>query len=63
MKNVMKKFFKNESGATAIEYGLIAALIAVAIIGAVNTLSGNLQDTFGDVSDGLTGAAAAPATP
>ena len=46
MKNVMKKFFKNESGATAIEYGLIAALIAVAIIGAVSTLGGNAADTF-----------------
>lgn len=56
MKNVMKKFFKNESGATAIEYGLIAALIAVAIIGAVSTLGTNLATTFGDVSAELTGA-------
>lgn len=61
MKNVMKKFFKNESGATAIEYGLIAALIAVAIIGAVSTLGTNLATTFGDVSAELTGAAPPPA--
>lgn len=61
MKNVMKKFFKNESGATAIEYGLIAALIAVAIIGAVSTLGTNLATTFGDVSTELTGAGAPPA--
>ncbi len=46
----MKMFFKNESGATAIEYGLIAALIAVAIISAVTTLGGNTSDTFNAVS-------------
>ncbi|MEM6535193.1 MAG: Flp family type IVb pilin [Pseudomonadota bacterium] len=47
----MRKFFKNESGATAIEYGLIAALIAVAIIGAVSTLGDNTSATFNTVSD------------
>ena len=36
MKSLISKFFKNESGATAIEYGLIAAGIAIAIITAVN---------------------------
>ncbi len=46
----MRNFFKNESGATAIEYGLIAALIAVAIIGAVTTLGGNTSATFNKVS-------------
>ena len=46
----MRKFFNNESGATAIEYGLIAALIAVAIIGAVTTLGKNAANTFDDVS-------------
>ena len=54
------KLFKNEDGATAIEYGLIAALIAVAIIGSVTTVGGSLNDTFGEVSTGLDGAAAAP---
>ena len=39
-----------ESGATAIEYGLIAALIAVAIIGAMNTLGSNLDTTFDKVA-------------
>jgi pilus assembly protein Flp/PilA len=62
MKNVMKKFFKNESGATAIEYGLIAALIAVAVIGGVSALGQNVNDTFTDVSTGLT-SGGAPATP
>ena len=50
MKNVMKKFFKNESGATAIEYGLIAALIAVAIIGGVTALGNNAEATFQNVA-------------
>ena len=46
----MRKFFENESGATAIEYGLIAALIAVAIIGAVSTLGSKTAGTFNKVS-------------
>jgi len=46
----MRNFFKNESGATAIEYGLIAALIAVAIIGAVTTLGSNTATTFNKVA-------------
>ena len=49
----MRKFFKNESGATAIEYGLIAALIAVAIIGAVSTLGSETSSTFKAVSDAM----------
>lgn len=50
---MFKRFLSNERGATAIEYGLIAALIGVAIIGAVTTVGGSLQGTFGAVSDGL----------
>jgi len=46
-------FLKNESGATAIEYGLIAAGIAVAIIAIVNTLGGQLKDIFTSISTGL----------
>ena len=46
----MLKFFKNESGATAIEYGLIAALIAVAIIGAVTALGENASTTFNTIA-------------
>lgn len=44
------RFLKDESGATAIEYGLIAALIAVAIIGSVTTLGGNAAGTFNAVA-------------
>lgn len=47
----MQKFFKNESGATAIEYGLIAALIAVTIIAAVTALGSNTSSTFDKVAE------------
>ena len=46
----MQKFFKNESGATAIEYGLIAALVAVSVIGAVTALGNNTSSTFNKVA-------------
>ena len=49
----MRKFFENESGATAIEYGLIAALIAVAIIGAVSALGSNTSATFSSVATAM----------
>lgn len=49
----LKKFFQNEDGATAIEYGLIAALIAVVIIGAVSSLGSNIDTTFQAVSDAM----------
>jgi pilus assembly protein Flp/PilA len=48
-------FLRNESGATAIEYGLIAAGISIAIIGVVNTLGTNLSATFSSVSSALGG--------
>ncbi len=48
---VIKKIFKNEDGATAIEYGLIAALIAVAAITAMSSLGTNLNSTFNKVSN------------
>lgn len=46
-------FLKDEEGATAIEYGLIAALVAVAILGVLATLGDELKDLFRDVSDAL----------
>jgi pilus assembly protein Flp/PilA len=51
--NIISRFVRDESGATAIEYGLIAALIAVVIIGAVRALGTQLQTTFGAVTAGL----------
>ncbi len=53
MKNLIARFLKNESGATAIEYGLIAAGIAVAIIVAVQTVGTNLTNTFNNVANNL----------
>jgi pilus assembly protein Flp/PilA len=50
MLRILKKFSKDESGATAIEYGLIAALIAVVIIGAVSAIGTNLGNTFNNIS-------------
>jgi pilus assembly protein Flp/PilA len=49
----MRKFLKNNKGATAIEYGLIAALIAVAAITAMSTLGSKLSTTFNNVTGNL----------
>jgi len=54
MKNLVSRFLKDESGATAIEYGLIAALIAVVIITAVTTLGGTLNTVFTNINTRLT---------
>jgi pilus assembly protein Flp/PilA len=49
MQNLIARFVKDESGATAIEYGLIAALIAVAIITAARLLGTQIASTFDSV--------------
>lgn len=54
MKNLIARFVKDESGATAIEYGLIAAGIAIAIITAVQGVGTKLSTNFNDISTGLT---------
>jgi pilus assembly protein Flp/PilA len=53
MSRFITKFVKDESGATAIEYGLIAALISVVIIGAITTVGGNLTAVFAAVAAAL----------
>jgi pilus assembly protein Flp/PilA len=50
MTNSLKKFLKNDNGATAIEYGLIAALIAVVIVGGVTLIGTNLSALFTSVA-------------
>ena len=50
------KFLRDESGATAIEYGLIAALVAIAAIAAMTTLGNEISETFNEVSSQLDGA-------
>lgn len=59
MKKLVVRFAKNESGATAIEYGLIAALIAVAIIGGVTQLGTTLNTKFNSISTALSNAGTA----
>ncbi len=59
MTKIFARFLKDESGATAIEYGLIAALISVAIIAGASTLGDELSDTFNTLSDEMTDANAA----
>ena len=53
MRSIIKQFVRDESGATAIEYGLIAAGISVAIIAAVKTTGTNLNATFTAVSNAI----------
>lgn len=55
MKKALIKFWKDEEGATAIEYGLIAGLIAVVIIGAVTVLGTEVKQVFNDIVTGLGG--------
>lgn len=50
MKNLFARFMDDESGATAIEYGLIAGLIAVAIIAGAGSLGNSLDDMFNNLS-------------
>lgn len=53
MRVLILRFVKDQSGATAIEYGLIAAGIAIAIIAVVNGLGSQLNTTFGSISSQL----------
>ena len=54
--SMIRKFVKDDSGATAIEYGLIAALVSVAIIAMLTTLGTELGNTFTNVATELPGA-------
>jgi pilus assembly protein Flp/PilA len=53
MKNLFSRFVRDESGATAIEYGLIAALISVVVITALTTVGTNLKADFTSVATAL----------
>jgi pilus assembly protein Flp/PilA len=53
MKNLIARFVKDESGATAIEYGLIAAGISLAIIAVVNGIGSNLNTKFSSINTSL----------
>ena len=56
MKALVTKFLKDEDGATAIEYGLIAALVGVAIIAGVRALGSQLNSTFSTVQSSMASA-------
>lgn len=61
MRSIMK-LLKDESGATAIEYGLIAGLVSVAAIGILTQMGGSLRNIFGVVSTALDNAASSAQT-
>ncbi|MBB5276008.1 Flp family type IVb pilin [Rhizobium rosettiformans] len=61
MTKLFARFIKDESGATAIEYGLIAALISVALITGATTLGGALNNTFQSIGTEMNGAGTAAA--
>ena len=61
LSRIFVKFVKDESGATAIEYGLIAALVSVAAIAALTSLGGSLTNIFTVVDNSLAAAATSAA--
>jgi len=63
MSKIFARFRKDESGATAIEYGLIAALISVAIIAGASTLGNNLSTTFNNIAEKVKTPVPAKTTP
>jgi pilus assembly protein Flp/PilA len=56
MSKFVTRFMKDESGATAIEYGLIAALIAVVLVGALTLIGTGLNTKFGEIEEAINGA-------
>ena len=62
IRNLLKKLHRDEKGATAIEYGLIAALISVAIIAGATALGSKLSATFNQLSDTMSSATTAANT-
>ena len=56
MNKFLARFVRDESGVTAMEYGMIAALIAVVILGVLGTLGTNLNATFGKISSAVSAA-------
>ena len=60
MSKFVTRFLKDESGATAIEYGLIAALIAVVLVSTLQLVGDSLNETFTKISEGLDDANGTP---
>ncbi|WP_309645217.1 Flp family type IVb pilin [Phenylobacterium sp.] len=53
MKSFLSRYLADESGSTAIEYGLIAALVSVVLVGAMSTLSGKISDVFTQIATAI----------
>ena len=53
MSSLIHRFLRDESGATAIEYGLIAALIGMVLVGALTTIGAKISGTFNNVGNGV----------
>ena len=53
MKNITKRFIADESGATAIEYGLVAAMMGIAVVAIFTTFQGKLSGAFSKMGDAL----------
>ena len=53
MKNIAKRFISDESGATAIEYGMVATMVGIAVIGIFTTFKSNLSQAFSTLGTGL----------
>ena len=60
MQNLVTRFMNDESGATAIEYGLIAALISIGIIAGATSLGGNISNRFNTISNTVSNAGVTP---
>jgi len=58
LKTSLRKFYRDEAGAAAIEYGLLVALLALALVGAITTLGENTEGGFNNFNDELTAAKA-----
>ncbi|MFP5430473.1 MAG: Flp family type IVb pilin [Gammaproteobacteria bacterium] len=63
MKNLMKKFLNDESGATMVEYAVLVALISIAAIATIILVGQRVDDAFGRVEEALTGAAGGGGAP
>ena len=63
MTNLISRFAKDESGATAIEYALIAAIVGIGLIAVLNLLGTNISNAFGRINTGLTNAGTTTTTP
>ncbi|MET0530898.1 MAG: Flp family type IVb pilin [Microvirga sp.] len=54
MKSLVRRFLKDQTGATAIEYGLVAVIVSIAIAGALTLFAAPLEALYGNIKDGVT---------